>query len=574
MAIDHRPTLHNYCEETPSMRVNYDSAVEEVLSTAAAALGYDKICVTVPHTEVVSLEVAQAQAAGDFLILVWSSPLRVAQRSIDMRSLDTLYGVSTYCRDAFFPPTGLADGRPIVSPEGIVVAEVFPERGLLYIHGDLTHTATTEELVIWRAVLGGAAEILREFSTPEKQAEMVAAREQQRIGEARAREQRRIEEARLKAEAGRKRIIDAIAARAGAEVRDCTSRIKSLAAYVNDYKAKLVENIRELAISEKKLLLLKQGEVDYTQKAEKELEALAHMHGVERTEVEGDTLMIYTEKLRCYDSKGNAYQLGRFRIELGLGNSHVRFFGLDKEFCRRSYWTEADPHPHVNGENGNPCIGNLAETIAVLTGQYELAALTSLLVNWLESCNVDDVAGKNIAHWDLIDSETGEVVEQGHQEAAHTCYDCGTGMDEDEFNVCVHCEEQVCDECCEYIEAVDGRVCRTCRDELYIWCELCDRYVLNDDATRIEDEDRYVCNACRDDSYTQCVECGEWAKTDDVVRVGETNVCQECLGNNDKYACCDDCGDWHLAEALDEDGHCEECQDEDEDEDEDDDENR
>jgi hypothetical protein len=423
---------------------------------------------------------------------------------------------------------------------------------------DAAHTGSTAEQTVWARFMEAAGSVLA--STLGDDIE-----ELRRKWEA-EREARRIEEEKRRDEETRQRIIAAITSRATQDRREAEQRVASLNDAIDSYKRELVGKIRQLDTARRQLDALKNGEVDYTKKAVAEIDAIGKLHGVERFEVDGDLMKIYTTKLLCYDGRGNAYQLGRFRIELKLGTSDVRFFGLDPEYCRHAFWSGADPHPHVDGSNGRPCIGNLAETVAILTAQYELAALTSLLVNWLEACNTSDSAGARVTAWDKVNPDTGEAVVDGSDDYYEFhCEECGAGVDEDDTYRCYHCDEIFCEEHAHFIDAIDDYVCTTCRDENYTYCAECHTWVHNDNATEVVNqrgEIIYVCARCRDDHYEHCEDCGRYMYQDHMRYIDDIGraVCDDCANDDDgDYAPCSTCGEWYLKDNLDEDGNCEDC---------------
>ena len=120
---------------------------------------------------------------------------------------------------------------------------------------------------------------------------------------------------------------------------------------------------------------------------------------------------VNTVPLRIYTDEGRIYQAGAFRITINMKTVDVRFFS---DLGRRGFWTEKDPHPHVDGSNGEPCLGNLSPTVAELCSQSELYALVVMLIDYLESVNQSDSAGMKIIRWDEIDEE-GNVIRPGHE---------------------------------------------------------------------------------------------------------------------------------------------------------------
>lgn len=120
--------------------------------------------------------------------------------------------------------------------------------------------------------------------------------------------------------------------------------------------------------------------------------------------------IVNTAPLYAYhDKTGERYYIGNMRIEMKPDNTEIKFFGDNP---RRSHWTTNDPHPHVNGRTGNACLGSLAPTVAELCSQMEIYALTLMAIDFLESVNTDDTAGKHIVNWDMVDEE-GNIIEEG-----------------------------------------------------------------------------------------------------------------------------------------------------------------
>jgi hypothetical protein len=123
---------------------------------------------------------------------------------------------------------------------------------------------------------------------------------------------------------------------------------------------------------------------------------------------------VHTDDIIATDKKGQQYRMGRFQIVINPSNSDIKFHGTMKV---HGYWTDHDPHPHVNGSGGNACLGNVADTIAQLCSQYELYALVTVCINYLEAVNIDDPAGARVTQWpraDQEDEDAGEVVETGY----------------------------------------------------------------------------------------------------------------------------------------------------------------
>ena len=178
---------------------------------------------------------------------------------------------------------------------------------------------------------------------------------------------------------------------------------------------------------------------------------------------------IFTNPLNIYD-EGVTYYGGNYQITINLANTEIKFFGDNP---RPSYWTNHDPHPHVDGSSGDACLGNIGGTIAELCNQSQLYALALICIDFLESTNTDDEAGKNIIHWDIIEPD-GCIIPA----------DIYSNPDGE-------CQCEVCDNYYNetftafgYIDD-DGngrderQICQRCADDNYYWNDDIDAFVVD-----------------------------------------------------------------------------------------------
>ena len=179
-------------------------------------------------------------------------------------------------------------------------------------------------------------------------------------------------------------------------------------------------------------------------------------------------LKVMTHELYIYDEKGNKYVGGEYIIDVKLNNSDIKISGNKGH---KGYWSDNDPHPHVNGESGKVCFGNLSSTVAELCAQNELYALILSCIDFLENVDIKDYAGKNIKYYDKID-EDGNVIEKNPEDMGLVkCDNCGEYFDQDEMrrvydtiDICSDGdteygnEVEICDSCrndCDYDEELD-----------------------------------------------------------------------------------------------------------------------
>ena len=185
--------------------------------------------------------------------------------------------------------------------------------------------------------------------------------------------------------------------------------------------------------------------------------------------IKDDKFIVYVPNIYAYDDDDNRYYIGNCRIEINLDNADVHFFGDNP---RKSFWSSRDPHPHVNGNDGRACLGNVSSTIAELASRNEIYALTLVCIDFLESVNTEDAAGRNIRNWDMVDEE-GNIIRYGGEpdEGQIICYECEEYFDEEDV-------EYVYEYIDEYGDGVDGRyVCQDCLSDNYYYDDEYEVYV-------------------------------------------------------------------------------------------------
>lgn len=258
-------------------------------------------------------------------------------------------------------------------------------------------------------------------------------------------------------------------------------------------------------------------------------------------------LCIETDYIDIFDEDGNKYQGNKYEIVFNYNSFNVKFYGLDEEYCRQSYWTEHDPHPHVDGDTGNGCLGDAGSMISVSMNEYELYASYIIAINFLQQVNTSDVAGKYIKNWDCI-NEQGDIIENPHKESKK-CYSCGEDLDEcdeDQIYECPICGNTFCEDCVNWIEDEQRYICTDCCDEYYTYCENCNNYVSNEDLMQFESNGDYICTSCveNDPNYVVCDICNMVINTSKE-KVYETPddeyLCESCFEDS-KYIECSECG--------------------------------
>lgn len=189
-------------------------------------------------------------------------------------------------------------------------------------------------------------------------------------------------------------------------------------------------------------------------------------------EVISGYLHIYTVPLYLFEPKNKErFYLGKMVIKIKTTSCDIRFDNLDNR--RRCYWSGgASPHPHVSSE-GVPCLGNIDAQVADCFVKKQYYMLFLILLGYLETCNIDDCAGRRVDSWDKVDKE-GKKLSDGSSEPEEgdedwddddddhvECDACGEPCNPDNMWSCEEdgCHAYICDDC--VIQVDDGYYCPT-----------------------------------------------------------------------------------------------------------------
>lgn len=351
---------------------------------------------------------------------------------------------------------------------------------------------------------------------------------------------------------------------------------------VEEFKNELARVLRKMR--EAAVLLASVGE-DNEKKIKdvvEQIEALPSQYKVLKVEpLSGgvDGLNVFTDDIIIETEEYGTHYIGRFRIEIKFDSSDIRLFNLNNK--RRAFWSEGESnHPHV-GSSGQPCWGSVAETVAMLHGDFQFIPLVNVIISYLENVNTDDVAGRRIYEWgDTIDADAYKMA------VVHECEECGCEMHDDDDvtwsgdhvfcsescrddwesdngHYCERCGEFTLDNDGHYDEEIDMWFCDSdCRDRYvdryYTSCENCGSLIPNDDSSyeaKSASGDTYIycSDECREEEATECEKCGDWIIQDDEVFIEEAyvTVCSdECRDEyiDDNMYTCAECGELVFAE--------------------------
>jgi hypothetical protein len=357
---------------------SYDRIFGNRLKELARAMQKD-IEVDIHHGE--ELPVGTEYDNTKLSILIWAS-----HKTDDMlySEKDTAFG-KKFCNDALFVPT---EGLLQFKDEEIVLAEYDEEQIVLSFLYDMWEYESADEIDLFNIIIDQF--IVQLFGNMEEY-------------------NAKLEDAtRIENELSIKRAVGNLMQTIKQDKQNLEDRVRDTKVKLTDFMAKAKQYSMMLISQEAQLDGLKLGEEGIKTKLLKEIETIKNNKKVEEIFfADNGNLLIDTGELFvrvvCEDKKVRRYRMGRYRIDVNLGNGAVKFFNRNIENIRKSMWDNCH-HPHVN-PSGNGCLGNASTLIAECIMNREWAILADVLINYLESVNIDDGAGIYYTNWDEVDAE-------------------------------------------------------------------------------------------------------------------------------------------------------------------------
>lgn len=170
-------------------------------------------------------------------------------------------------------------------------------------------------------------------------------------------------------------------------------------------------------------------------------------------------------------------------IEKYLGEAFIKIpingtlnIELNTDQKRKGYWSQEDPHPHVGKGGQNICFGNVSEILASLSADKEYYAIMTICINFLETFNKEDYAGKNYIYYpdvEYIDGIPSPVEVDLEDIKSLECDSCGSMISEDERNLVYETLE-------DYANGYSQRICDDCVGSNYHYDEMLEAYIHDD----------------------------------------------------------------------------------------------
>lgn len=180
------------------------------------------------------------------------------------------------------------------------------------------------------------------------------------------------------------------------------SKIEQLKIQITQRESKLTQYASSI-VNENRLLFedrlsldsLSQGESSIVEKLIAELDAIAANVYVKAVAYSENMFEFITNYLPIYH--GDVIYAGdEYLVQVNMDTAVVAISSTSGKGYR-GHWTTNDPHPHVNGSDGKPCLGSIGQTLADMVSKHELYVITVLMTEYLKAVNTDDAAGRRIS---------------------------------------------------------------------------------------------------------------------------------------------------------------------------------
>jgi len=191
------------------------------------------------------------------------------------------------------------------------------------------------------------------------------------------------------------------------EIDSRRARIDIVLRRTEDYRQEITRELNRLR-SEQQLLdiaLQAHGDRSYVEHLFEEWEQLKSHPRLASAEVRVATenpefqslVFVTTSDLRLHRSDtGESRWLGAFEIELTLSTGCIRLRNLNTRRGGRD-------HPHIVDQR--PCFGGHSDAFAQVMSNGDLLVLYELLIQYIETLNLEDEYGRYGAYWFDVDDE-------------------------------------------------------------------------------------------------------------------------------------------------------------------------
>ena len=341
---------------------------------------------------------------GLFRVIIWGSPTLSPIDEANMIPNEmrptTMFGYPVDLSRDFQSIKYSGSGLAIGDGESEYVIAEFHKDHLFILH-DACHTGTKNEQGIYEAILQQFVD--EQSLTPEAR----AAKEADKLRKYHQRQ--------------KDNYIAMCSKRSEADMKSLDSQIINNAADLQNVSTKVITYSRLAVELRKKRSIYDDGFLIPQEKYAEEFDKLLDNPKIVKVECPTESMFkVYTKVLYCTDPRTNkVHEIGEFCITLpNINQATVEFRNLTRTVV--AHGGKPSHAPHVF-ERGNACLGSMNEILGDLISKYELAALASMLIVFIESVNTDDSAGKLIDKWPVDEERTAALAAEleAKKEAKH-----------------------------------------------------------------------------------------------------------------------------------------------------------
>lgn len=333
---------------------------------------FGNIYVHVPHGET---QIKPIKTEYGLRINIFCSP-----SGREKTKTTTLFGLKVGCQDSIIPSSQL--GIPILTDnlEEEIVGEIYQNN--LYIYNDIVHLCTGNDMKILQKIME-KCHMLMNLSKAQLKEYLSTLLERQYISVINDHLVKQISEKETQIsnnERLAKGHLD--------EYENCINRVRI--------------NRDELDYLREKLKSLSPAVM------KKEIESIGNLEHVENVTFNADNLVVKTDLLCCtHPETGVVYEIGEFVITIPLKRSitEITWINLTRKV---NGITKTQHAPHVFNESGTACLGSAQPIMADLKSKFELKALIAICIQFIESVNITDGAGKYLVKFPIYNPKKEE----------------------------------------------------------------------------------------------------------------------------------------------------------------------
>lgn len=186
-------------------------------------------------------------------------------------------------------------------------------------------------------------------------------------------------------------------------------RLDSVKGKVVEYRKKFIDASKEEEELTETILNWETKFKEVKEQIAKRINTIFSFPQINRVEFANGKLLVFTEEITVnltddfvrsegHDPEDYAgeYLMGRYKITIDMARKSVKYKNLDR--TRHGALSSESQHPHI-GEPNNPCLGNAGHAYAMAFKAGDIAGVTLIAINYLESVNLNDSAGEKIGNW-------------------------------------------------------------------------------------------------------------------------------------------------------------------------------